>query len=389
MPEQHRPNERVALVLQGGGALGSYQAGVYEALCGFGYRPGWIAGISIGAINAALIAGNPPERAVERLRDFWLLITSSGAQFPVVQEMLETSFNQTAAVRTLMFGAPGFFKPRLPPPFTLMYGGAGNALSYYDTAELKSTLERLVDFDRINSRQVRLSVGAVDIVSGNFAYFDSAKVAITAEHIMASGALPPGLPPVFIDGKYFWDGGLVSNTPLQYVLDEESADDLLAFQVDLFSARGRMPQNLLEAAEREKDIRYSSRTRLNTDVMRRRQSIGAAARRLQQRLPAQWRNDADLKLLVEQACSSATTLVHLIYKSKHNDTYSKDYEFSRSSMEAHWATGKEDVRATLSHPKWLSRGVPERGGVQVFDLAYSDAAATTVAATRTTKEIYR
>ena len=369
--------ERIALVLQGGGALGSYQGGVYEALDKAGHRPSWIAGISIGAINGALIAGNPPERATERVREFWDLVSSSVTPVPFLEEMFETAFNQTAAATTLMFGAPGFFKPRLVNPFTAVNGGAG-AVSFYDTAELKSTLERLVDFDRVNDRTdatLRLSVGAVNIRTGNFAYFDSMKDHILPEHIMASGALPPGLPPVEIDGEFYWDGGLVSNTPLQYVIDEDGKDDLLAFQLDLFSARGPMPTNLLEAAEREKDIRYSSRTRLGTDIMKRRQEIGAAALRLAKALPPEWRKNPDLALLTEQACAHAVTIVHLIYKSKNSVFNSKDYEFSRSIVDAHWAAGLRDAEAALSDPEWLSRGAPKPGSIRTFDHANTKPAA--------------
>ena len=376
-PSKSHRAENIALVLQGGGALGSYQGGVYEALDKFGFRPGWIAGISIGAVNGALIAGNPPERATERVREFWDLISSSVTPVPFLEEMFETAFSQTAAATTLMFGAPGFFKPRMVNPFAPA-GTTTGVLSFYDTAELKSTLERLVDFDRINDRTpktLRLSVGAVNIHTGNFAYFDSMQDQIRPEHIMASGALPPGLPPIEIDGEFYWDGGLVSNTPLQFVIDEDGKDDLLAFQVDLFSARGPMPTNLLEAAEREKDIRYSSRTRLNTDVMKRRQEIGAAALRLTKALPAEWRNNPDLAFLAGQACANALTIVHLIYKSKNSAFNSKDYEFSRSTVDAHWAAGLRDAEAALTHPEWQARGTPEPGSVRVFDHAIARSAA--------------
>ncbi len=369
-PKPHR-SEKITLVLQGGGALGSYQGGVYEALDKSGFRPAWIAGISIGAINGALIAGNPPERALARLREFWDLVSTSSSPFPLFGNMLEQAFSQTALANTLMFGAPGFFKPRVVNPFAPAPGGA-DAVSFYDTAELKSTLERLVDFDRINDRTdetIRLSVGAVNIRTGNFAYFDSMHDTIRPEHIMASGALPPGLPPIDIDGEDYWDGGLVSNTPLQYVIDEDGHDNLLAFQVDLFSARGPMPTTLLEAAEREKDIRYSSRTRLNTDIMKRQQEIGAAAQRLAKALPAQWRDHPDLAFLREQECAHALTIVHLIYKSKNSAFNSKDYDFSHPMVASHWAAGLADAEATLANPDWQSRGAPKPGTVEIFDHA--------------------
>lgn len=361
------PRLHTALLLQGGGALGSYQAGVYEALDGAGVCPDWICGISIGAINGAIIAGNPREKVLERLHDFWSLVTSSVTPFPMFEEWFEQICNQVAAQNTLSFGVPGFFRPWIIPPFAQAPGSPA-ALSYYDTSELKGTLERLVDFDRINRCEVRLSLGAVHITSGNFTYFDNTKMRIGPEHVMASGALPPGLPPIAIDGEYYWDGGLVSNTPLQYVIDQDGPDSLLAFQVDLFSARGPMPRNLLEAAEREKDIRYSSRTRLNTDVLKQRELVSAAAKRLAQKVPEELKGDPDLAFLTSIADVPSMTIVHLIYKSKHDDIFSKDYEFSRASLEAHWKAGRSDVETSLKHPDWLHRQPPAPGTVQIFDL---------------------
>ena len=368
--------EKVTLLLQGGGALGAYQAGIYAALERAGYRPRWIAGISIGAINGAIIAGNPPGRAVDRLNDFWMRISSSVTPFPFIEEMMEASFKQTAAATTLMFGAPGFFSPRSSPPFTTPCDDPA-ALSYYDTSDLRSTLEDLVDFERINSPgpdRIRLSIGAVGVTTGNFAYFDSDKQTIVPEHIMASGALPPGLPAVHIEGgregeAWYWDGGLVSNTPLQYVIDEDGPDDLLAFQVDLFSARGPMPRNLFDVEERQKDIRYSSRTRLGTDMIKRRQAVAAAAGRLAEKVPESLRADPDLRFLQHQAALSATTLVHFIYKSKYALGFAKDYEFSRATIEAHWAAGEADAERTQRDPDWMARQRPEPGDVRTFDLA--------------------
>src|SRR6478735_674174 len=261
------------LVLQGGGALGSYQAGAFEALCRSGFEPEWIAGISIGAINAAIIAGNDPDKCVDRLKEFWEMASSPVSWNPVVKgDKGRSIFNETSAAIIATFGVPGFFTPRIPPA-PLWPQGSPQSQSYYDTSPLKKTLERLVDFDRINDLKMRLSVGAVGVTSGNFKYFDNFEFRklgkkIGPEHIMASGALPPGFPSVVIEGEHYWDGGISSNTPLDFVLEEEVDRDLLIFQVDLFSARGDLPATLLEAAEREKDIRFSSRTRMNTDKNR-------------------------------------------------------------------------------------------------------------------------
>jgi NTE family protein len=241
------------LVLQGGGALGSYQAGVYAALEAGCISLSWIAGVSIGAVNAAIIAGNPQEARVSRLRAFWETITKTNVLVPdVPYEAWRTLYRQGAAAAAVAFGQPGFFRPRRALEWVLERA----PISYYDTSELGDTLRRLVDFDYLNRPGgTRLSVGAVDVETGNMVYFDSLRQRIEPEHIMASGALPPGLAIVSINGRHYWDGGLVSNTPLQYVMDFEPRKDMLIFQIDLFSANGKLPENLDEVAEREKDIR--------------------------------------------------------------------------------------------------------------------------------------
>jgi NTE family protein len=354
--------EKIVLVLQGGGALGSYQAGVYEELADSGHMPDWVSGISIGAINAALIAGNPPERRVERLRSFWETVSSHLLAEPVLPgEQARSMFNEASASFAVMFGLPGFFGPRFPL-------SAPGALSYYQTDPLRRTLEELVDFDLINAGKMRLSVGAVNIRTGNFAYFDNRQQVIGPEHIMASGALPPGFPPIEIDGEHYWDGGLVSNTPLQYVLDEVPRPDMLIFQADLFSARGPMPQTLSDVTERDKDIRYSSRTRLNTDVFRQGQALRRAAYRLVSKLPDDLKDDPDAKMLYGLCCDAAVTIVHLIHRRKNYYTQSKDFEFSRVSIEEHWRSGLTDVQRTFDHKAWKTRTKP-MSDVTVFDLA--------------------
>jgi NTE family protein len=339
---------RRVLVLQGGGALGSYQAGVYEGLAEHGLRPDWVAGISIGAVNAALIAGNPPEKQVERLREFWRLV-SDGPQAPNwgLAGTTRGLVSQVNAAGALMFGVAGFFTPRFPPP-PLQPPGSLAAISFYETAPLKATLERLVDFDRLNAGETRLSVGAVNIRTGNFAYFDNRQMRIGPEHIMASGALPPGLPPVEIDGEFYWDGGLVSNTPLEYVLDERNDRDLLIYQVDLFPAQGPMPKTLAEAAEREMDIRYSSRTRLNTDQAMRIHHAKCLVRRLIESLPPEIAAGQTARILADMSVEHAVTIVQLIYRRKAYESHSKDYEFSRATMLEHWSSGVAAVNRSLA-----------------------------------------
>jgi NTE family protein len=360
------------LVLQGGGALGSYQAGAYQALCHFDFEPEWVAGISIGAINAAIIAGNDRDKRMDRLKEFWNMVSSPVSWNPVTPgDRARSLFNETSAALIATFGVPGFFAPRVPPaPF--WPPGSPQSQSYYDTAPLKKTLERLVDFDRINDLKTRLSVGAVGVTSGNFRYFDNFEFKklgkkIGPEHIMASGALPPGFPSVEIEGEHYWDGGIASNTPLDYVLDGEVRRDLLIFQVDLFSARGQLPESLLDAAEREKDIRYSSRTRMNTDKNRQIHNARMAVRDLIGKLPDYLKNDPSVELLREASKENTVTVVHLIYRSKNYETNSKDYDFSHVAMVEHWEAGVRDVHLSMRHKEWLER--PQSGETMVtYDL---------------------
>jgi NTE family protein len=365
------------LVLQGGGALGSYQAGAFQALCRSGFEPEWVAGISIGAINAAIIAGNEAEKRVDRLKEFWEMVSSPVPWYPVLNgEKSRTVFNETSAAIIATFGVPGFFSPRIPPA-PLWPQGSPQALSYYDTAPLKKTLERLVDFDRINDLKCRFSVGAVGVTSGNFRYFDNVEFKrqgkkIGPEHVMASGALPPGFPAVLIDAEYYWDGGIASNTPLDYVLDAETDRDLLIFQVDLFSARGLLPETLLEAAEREKDIRYSSRTRMNTDKNRQIHNARKAVRDLIGKLPENLKDDPSVAFLRDAAKENTVTVVHLIYKSKNYESSSKDYDFSHVAMVEHWNAGVRDVHLSMRHKEWLER--PQSGETMVtYDLTGDEA----------------
>ena len=355
-----------ALVLQGGGALGAYQAGVYEALLESDNQLDWVAGVSIGAINAALIAGNAPEQRVARLREFWQSVSAGPAQSVATQWGDRAAVNQWSAMAGALFGIPGFFWPRMDP--SLLLGGAAPVLSYYDTAPLKATLERLVDFDRINHRELRLSVGAVNLRTGNSIYFDNATQKIGVEHIMASGALPPGFPPVHIDGEDYWDGGILSNTPLQYVLDTfPRTKPLVVLQVDLFSARGPMPRTLSEVVERQKDITYSSRTRMNTDALAANVNLQQSLADLMKKLPPRLRDDPSVAALREHMTHQPVDIVHLIYRDKPYELDSKDYEFSRAMVEEHWEAGARDMRSTVAHPEWLETA--SANGVTTFDLS--------------------
>ena len=369
------PFECIALVLQGGGALGAYQAGVYEALAEVDIQPDWIAGVSIGAINAAIIAGNAPDKRIEKLREFWRQVTTDGlwpwfgaasSEF-ARSETARNLLNQVSAHAVLASGSSGFFSARTLMPW-LQPHGTIEATSFYDTRDLKRTLQGLVDFDRLNAGMTRLSVGAVNVRSGNFVYFDTATHTILPEHIMASGALPPGFPAIEIEGEHYWDGGLVSNTPLQWVADSEPRRDTLAFQVDLWSARGEFPRNMLEVITREKEIRYSSRTRAGTDQFKHVQRLRRAAAGLLEKLPENLRNTPEAKLLSTAADRKVYNVIQLIYRARNYEGHSKDYEFSRLSMEEHWRAGYHDARRTLRHSDVLKRPDNDEGFF-TFDLA--------------------
>jgi NTE family protein len=368
--EERPPFECIALLLQGGGALGSYQAGVYHALAEANLHPDWVAGISIGAINSALIAGNPPERRVDRLREFWEAVSDSPFGSAYLRSIHFTDeyrhfINQARAFGVAMFGAPHFFAPRFPHPMFLPSSPV-ETLSVYDIAPLRETLEQLVDFDRINSKQMRFSVGAVNVQTGNFVSFDNANQVIGPEHVIASGSLPPGFPATEVDNEYFWDGGLVSNTPLQWVLDTRPRQDTLAFQVDLWNARGELPSDLAGAEVRRKEIIYSSRTRAATNHVKRAQKLRMAFVNLIKQLPEEMRSQEDVKLLETEVDDKVCNIVHLIYRSRKYEGIAKDFEFSRRTMEEHWQTGYDDATRTLSHPEVLEP--PDRSeGVRTFD----------------------
>ncbi len=368
------PFECVALLLQGGGALGAYQGGVYQALMESGIQPDWVAGISIGAVNSAIIAGTAPEKSVQRLRDFWEFITPH-SPWDIVGDCFGTMFggdvtrgalNQLSASMVSMQGVQGFFAPRVPMPW-LSESGSTGAISYYDTSAFKSTLEKFVDFDRINSDKKRLSVGAVNVRSGNFVYFDTTTHEIAPEHIMASGALPPGFPGVEIEGEIYWDGGLVSNTPLQWVLQNKERQDTLAFQVDLWSARGDVPRNMSEVMTRQKEIMFSSRTRAATDQFKKAQKMRHSISELLSKLPVEMQNTPETRAIAEYATQKVYNIIHLIYHARTYENDSKDYEFSRKTMEEHWKSGYSDTVRSLRHPEVLKRPTNHEG-VFTFDV---------------------
>ncbi|MBJ9755547.1 DUF3734 domain-containing protein [Burkholderia cepacia] len=361
--------DEIGLVLQGGGALGAYQAGVYEGMAEVGVEPTQIAGVSIGALNTAIIAGNAPADRTEALRGFWNTVSQPtdplshvGAYlsaWPGLEDVGRRWSSAWAATRTLIEGQGGFFAPRMHAPF----GGFGrkrpDQVSYYDTSALRDTLLRYANFDRINDGNIRVSVGAVNVRTGNLVYFDNSKMRLAPEHFIASGALPPGFPAVEIDGEFYWDGGLVSNTPLTEIIRESQHKDTLVFQLDLWSARGKLPGDFLDVSERTKDIQYSSRTRAITAFMSQNQKHAQMIKALLEHIPEHVRLAHPLLRDAQKtADGSAVNVVHLIYKNKTFEGHYKDYEFSKDTMREHWASGLEDIRRTFGHPEWFE--IPSR-----------------------------
>jgi NTE family protein len=358
--------DQVALVLQGGGALGSYQAGVIDGLAASGIVLDWVAGISIGAINAAIVAGNPPERRVERLTLFWDRVTSALPSFPIFpDDGVREAVHEWSAGFVMAAGVPGFFAPRTLAPM-LAAPGTREALSFYDSKPLETTLNELVDWQLVNDGPVRLSVGAVDVENGNFRYFDNRFERIDARHVMASGALPPGLPPVEIDGRLWWDGGLVSNTPLSHVLDHQQ-EDLLVFQVDLFPSIATRPRTIMDVMAREKEIRFSSRSReISNQLMRLRQDR-EIARRVLAKLPPELADDRDVRELAARSAEHPVNLVHLIYRANAWEGGARDFEFSARTMREHWEQGRLAVDETMANAELVAENVID-GRTAAFDL---------------------
>ena len=355
------------LLLQGGGALGSYHCGGYQGLAEIGAMPNWFVGISIGAINSAILAGNPPERRLERLRTFWEMATSSFTfEPPAWLEPLRPMLHRVNFMQVCSWGVPGFFKPRtVLPDFAL--SGSAEALSYYDTEPLRKTLEQLVDFDLINSRNVRLSLGAVNVRTAESVYFDNYKTRITPYHVMASGALPPGFPAIKIDGEYYYDGGLVSNSPLSYVIDEKPLNTAVMVQVNLFNAHGKLPKTLDQAMERVKDIQFASKQRFNTQRVKELMGLRMALCRLMTKLPPELKTDPDVVKLETLCDKRDWTVVHVNNRRVHHSGQNKDADFSRLGVLDRWASGLEDIRISAANLEWL-HPMELGGGIRIYQM---------------------
>ncbi|TNV54494.1 patatin-like phospholipase family protein [Corallococcus exiguus] len=375
MTQPQAPQERpqVIVVFQGGGALGAYHVGAYQALEEAGLHPDWVSGISIGAFTAALVAGNRPEQRLERLEAFWREVSWPGSEWgSLFKGRLRQLFNLGSHMTSLLFGQPGFYAPRALSPL-LAPPGSPEALSFYSTRPMRSTLRRLVDFEYINSRATRLSLGATRVSDGHLVFFDNTRSALGPDHVLASGALPPAFPPSLIDGELYWDGGCVTNTPLNAILDDPPQRHSLVFMIDLFEARAPLPQNMDEASWRMKSIQFAGRTSQQVDqfatVWNLRQTSSRVTRHMSASSPLAFSDEPLAKP------APRLDIIHLTYQRGEHQISSSDAEFSRASIAERQADGYRDMKRALATSPWTQ---PMANGPQAFgdeDLAPAEGGA--------------
>ena len=361
---------RTVLVLQGGGALGAYQGGAYEGLVKHATNIDWIVGTSIGAINGAIIAGNPPGQRIEKLHAFWQRVAHDApAIFPFFNtpDWLRPWSVANTVWDTVSKGVPGFFKPRANSLWNINQNGPIDQASFYDTSPLEATLEELVDFKYLNAGHVRITVSAVNVATGALKKFDNTTDKLTAKHIMASGALPPGFPPVTIGNSTYWDGGIYSNTPIDIVLDDAERGNTLCFMIDLWDPTEKAPASIAEAITRQKDIQYASRSAEHLDDHERMQNLRRAIQILVEKLPAKDRKSALIKPILELGCNSTINIVRLIMKALPHDDQNKDIDFASTTLEARWQAGLDDVARALKRKSWLATP-PAHIGMVVHEL---------------------
>ncbi len=364
-PDKHR----IVLVLQGGGALGAYQAGVYQALHEHDLMPDWIVGTSIGAINAALIAGNVQADRLHKVKAFWDKVShADGIDMSLVSDQLRQSNIRFNTLDTVTRGVPGFFTPRLWSGFPFGMEVPPEQASFYDTCALHDTLNELVDFDYLNADGgIRLTVNAVNVGTGELAQFDSKSGQMCADHVRASGSLPPAFAPVHIDGAFYWDGGLYSNTPLASVLNELPSGDTICFMVDLWSAEGPVPVTMDQVHTRQKDVMYASRSRRHIDDYTLTHTMQRKLRDMYARLPEASRSAADEAELLALGCDATLHIVRLPYSGRDWHMASKDVNFSKGSITWRWDQGYRDAMRALKHAGWLQQ-VAEDTAVVVHEL---------------------
>lgn len=346
--------EQIVLVLQGGGALGAYQAGVYQALMEGGIEPQWVVGTSIGAINGALIAGNAPENRIARLQEFWDGVCRKSSLDQLWPQSWQSAVfgNTMANFSTIMSGIPSFFVPNSQAVWGPTFPLGVDRAAYYSTDPLKATLDRLVDFDWLNRRHVRLSVGAVNVRTSELRYFDSQSMALAPAHIMASGALPPAFPAVTIEGESYWDGGIYSNTPIEIVLDDIPRRNSLIFSVNVWQPAGPLPQTIQQVMARQKDIQFASRCKSHVARQAQLHRLRHVVRELARRLPAEQRADPVVQDLTEYGCGTLMHLVRLLSPRLDGEDHTKDIDFTRTGIERRWEAGYDHARKVLAARPW-------------------------------------
>ena len=349
---------QVVLVFQGGGALGAYQAGVYQALHEGGIEPDWIIGTSIGAINASLIAGNEPEHRLDRLEEFWRRMKRKEfwglANWPGLADT-------TSYWSTLLGGIPGFFEPNPLAFLGAHYPLGRDSAGFYSTTPLAKTLTELVDFALIARCTPRLTVGAAHVRTSKMRYFDSRETAITAQHIMASGALPPAFPAVRIDGELYWDGGILSNTPTEAIFDDNPRRDSLIFAVHMWNPMGPEPESIWEVLHRHKDIQYSSRVASHIARQRQVHKLRHVVSELVKLMPEDVRNRPVVKDLAEYGCLTRMHVVQLLAPRLDNENHTKDIDFSPSGIRLRWEAGYADAMRALQRAAWNDACDPLEG----------------------------
>jgi len=360
--------DQIVYVFQGGGALGAYQVGIYEALTEEKIEPNWVIGTSIGAINAAIIAGNEPHQRLERLQEFWSIL-SHNVGFGLEPENQESRkwLNYISAQYALFFGKNGFFHPKLNNPF-FETNGSADTISFYSTKPLKNTLKNLIDFDLLNSQKVRVTLGAVEVQKGNIVFFDSSRDRIEAEHIMASCALPPGFPAVRINDEYYWDGGVLSNTPVQALLHDKKHRNTLCFMANLFDSYGLNPKTLDEVLKRHKDLMYSSQDHMHLQMFKEQIKLKRELNYLYEMLPKELKDDPKIIRVHQTDCSDAQMhFVRFMYAAPPTELSSKDYEFSQRSIQERIEAGRIDGKHAVAEAPWLEP-VPEESGVAIYEI---------------------
>ena len=352
------PPGQVVLVFQGGGALGAYQAGVFEAIEEAGIEPDWVVGTSIGAINAAIISGNKPALRLERLREFWRRVELPGS--PLFPSMGGLSA-LTANWNTLLTGVPGFFRPNplaLAGPYARL--GVGQA-AWYNTGALRKTLDELIDYPAISDECTRLTVGAVNVSSGRLRYFDSTEESLQVDHIMASGALPPAFPAVRVGDDWYWDGGIYSNTPIEVVFDDNPRRDSLIFAVTLWHISGPAPATLQEVSSRQKDIQFSSRAEHHIEDERKLHHLRHVINHLAGYLPREALKKDTVQELLGWGCRTNMHLVRLFAPRLEGEDQSKDIDFTAHGIKARWRAGYAHTHELLARSPWLQPGDPLEG----------------------------